>query len=203
MFLFPLVLGVLFLPEANNLKCHECLPAPSGICTEKTAECPSQDYRCLAATEVAIKDGVVVSALNIKRCMMPDQCVENSVNYGTYRVVKNSACCNEDLCNAQIPEYKSAPNGKMCFTCEGENCMKTLNCVGNENYCVKATKGKHVTLKGCASKLICSDQRASRVNQFSAEQISCCQGDYCNSASRASTYLLLLLGPLLFSALFS
>ncbi|PWA30558.1 hypothetical protein CCH79_00020592, partial [Gambusia affinis] len=70
--------------------------------------------------------------------------------------------------------------------------MKTLNCEGNESYCIKATKGKNVTLKGCASKLICSDQSAARVNQFSPEQISCCHGDYCNSTSRASTNLLLL-----------
>ncbi|XP_023188144.1 urokinase plasminogen activator surface receptor-like [Xiphophorus maculatus] len=206
MFLFTLVL--LFLPEADTLKCYECLSSSPGICTGKTTECPSQDYRCSAVTtEVAIKDGVVVPIVNFKGCMMPELCVENSVNYGTYKVVKNSVCCNGDLCNAQIPEYKSTPNGKKCFTCEGENCMKTLKCEGNENYCVTATRaqyeGKNVTLKGCASKLICSNQRASRVNQFSTEQLSCCQGDYCNSASRAFTYLLLLLVPLLFSNLFS
>uniref|UniRef100_A0A3B5M3Y7 UPAR/Ly6 domain-containing protein n=1 Tax=Xiphophorus couchianus TaxID=32473 RepID=A0A3B5M3Y7_9TELE len=135
-------------------------------------------------------DGVVVPIVNFKGCMMPELCVENSVNYGTYKVVKNSVCCNGDLCNAQIPEYKSAPNGKKCFTCEGENCMKTLKCEGNENYCVKATRAQY-------------GFRASRVNQFSTEQLSCCQGDYCNSASRAFTYLLLLLVPLLFSNLFS
>ncbi|XP_032416890.1 urokinase plasminogen activator surface receptor-like [Xiphophorus hellerii] len=215
MFLFTLVLVVLFLPEADTLKC-ECVPGPYVNCYAETIECSSQNYSCLVATEVKVKDGANITEWNYKGCIMSELCLNYSVNYGAYRIVQNSRCCSEDLCNAQInytkPEYNSTPNGKKCFSCDGENRMKTLNCAGNQNYCVKVTEnvdGTSLTLKGCASELVCSDHFSSRVNQFTEAKISFCQGNYCSStsstssASSTSPTLLLLLVSLLFSNLFS
>ncbi|XP_054892895.1 lymphocyte antigen 6S-like, partial [Poeciliopsis prolifica] len=145
-----------------------------------------------------------------------EMCHDFSVNNGDYRVAQKTSCCSGDLCNAQInntkPVFKS--NGRRCFSCDGENCMKTVSCAGDENYCVKATgnlQGVSLMSKGCASELICSDQFSSLLKQstseipgyFTGPKISCCEGDYCNSASSASPILMLLLVPLLFSALFS
>ncbi|XP_014826193.1 PREDICTED: urokinase plasminogen activator surface receptor-like isoform X1 [Poecilia mexicana] len=209
MFLFTLVLQVLFLPEADNLKC-ECASNLPGSCTQKTIECSSQNYRCSAATQVKFLGGAKFSELNDKSCVLPELCLDFSVNYGAYRVVQKSSCCNGDICNAKIdypkPDDKLTPSGRKCFSCVGENCMKTLDCVGDENYCVKVTgnlDGASLTMKGCASELVCSDKTASLVNQFTGVKLSCCQGDYCNSASSASPTLLLLLVPLLISTLFS
>uniref|UniRef100_A0A3B5QR19 Urokinase plasminogen activator surface receptor-like n=1 Tax=Xiphophorus maculatus TaxID=8083 RepID=A0A3B5QR19_XIPMA len=185
MFLFTLVLVVLFLPEADTLTC-ECVPGPYVNCSKETTKCPSQYDRCLVATEVKVKGGANVTERNYKGCITSDLCLNYSINVGAYRIVQSSKCCSEDLCNAQInytkPEYNSTTNGKKCFSCDGENCTKTLNCAGDENYCVKVT-GKSLTLKGCASELACLDKAASLVNEFTGSNISCCQGDYCNSAS--------------------
>ncbi|XP_027871404.1 urokinase plasminogen activator surface receptor-like isoform X1 [Xiphophorus couchianus] len=205
MFLFTLVLVVLFLPEADTLKC-KCVPGPYMICSAETTECPSQNYSCLVATKVYFSDGAKIER-NSKGCIISELCISYSVNFGAERIVQNTKCCSEDLCNAQInytkPEYNSTTNGKKCFSCDGENCMKTLNCAGDENYCIKVTEnvdGTSLTLKGCASELKCLDKSASLVNQFTEAKISFCQGNYCSSTSPT---LLLLLVSLLFSNLFS
>uniref|UniRef100_A0A3P9NFM1 UPAR/Ly6 domain-containing protein n=1 Tax=Poecilia reticulata TaxID=8081 RepID=A0A3P9NFM1_POERE len=208
MFLFTLVLGLLFLQEADNLKCRECSSAPFGICTQTTTECPSLSDRCVTATKVAYTGGMF-NERNVKSCIVAELCLNFSVNNGTHRLLYKSSCCSEDLCNAQTdypePDNKFTPNGKKCFSCQGENCMKTLYCVGDENYCFKETgnvDGVSLTDKGCVSEALCSDQFSS-LTQLTGAKFSCCQGDYCNSASSASPALLLLLVPLLFSNLFS
>ncbi|XP_031155605.2 urokinase plasminogen activator surface receptor-like [Sander lucioperca] len=111
-----------------------------------------------------------------------------------------SKCCTSNLCNTQpAPEpSKSNPNGKMCFYCDGQKCNNTLNCEGNQDYCISTTvnaKELKVTLKGCASKIMCSKQ-TTQTGGALATEISCCQGNFCNSASSTSAGLLLLLAPL-------
>uniref|UniRef100_A0A3B5R255 UPAR/Ly6 domain-containing protein n=1 Tax=Xiphophorus maculatus TaxID=8083 RepID=A0A3B5R255_XIPMA len=154
-----------------------------------------------------------------KGCITSELCINYSVSYGAYRIVQNSKCCSEDLCNAQINYTKlasytfSTPNRKKCFSCDEENCMKTLKCAGDENYCIDVKVGVTMMSKGCASKLVCSDQFSSVMSQLTSRppgtKISCCRGNYCNGASSPSSTsstsptLLLLLVPLLFSILFS
>ncbi|XP_041843471.1 ly6/PLAUR domain-containing protein 3-like [Melanotaenia boesemani] len=84
---------------------------------------------------------------------------------------------------------QSSPNGRKCFTCDGETCTKTVNCKGNEDHCMKSwtVDGKNMT-KGCASKSDCAPNQVLRPGTG----MSCCQGDFCNSASSASAGLLLL-----------
>uniref|UniRef100_A0A3B5R5X0 Phospholipase A2 inhibitor and Ly6/PLAUR domain-containing protein-like n=1 Tax=Xiphophorus maculatus TaxID=8083 RepID=A0A3B5R5X0_XIPMA len=217
MFLFTLVLVVLFLPEADNLKC-KCESDQYGACAKETTECPSKNYSCSVTTQVYYLGGAK-SEHNSKGCITSDLCISFSVNYGAYRVVQNSKCCSEDLCNTQINYTKlvSPPNRKKCFSCDEENCMKTLKCAGDENYCVDVKVS--FMMKGCASKSVCSDHFSSVMSQLTSQhpgaKISCCRGNYCNSASSTispgskssasstSPTLLLLLVPLLFSNLFS
>ncbi|MED6262066.1 hypothetical protein ATANTOWER_013982 [Ataeniobius toweri] len=205
MFLFALVLGVLVLPEADTLKCYECSEDLSGTCTEKTTECPSQNYQCAVERSLIFQGGRKISDVKAKGCAVPEQCLEHSINFGVSRTVQKTTCCSTELCNNQFPDYKSIPNGKKCFSCDGQSCTSTLNCEEDENYCIKATvnsEGQTLTLKGCASKSMCSDQATSLMKQFNGTQFSCCQGNYCNSASTASPILLHLLVPLFFSVFF-
>ncbi|XP_038141438.1 urokinase plasminogen activator surface receptor-like [Cyprinodon tularosa] len=143
--------------------------------------------------------------MTAKGCAMSEECVDGSINFGIVRTVHMTSCCTTPLCNNRFQDYKSIPNGKKCFSCKGEDCTRTVNCEGEENHCIKMTAnaaGVRVELKGCASKLMCTDQVTSLLTMYSGLQYSCCQGDYCNSASSASPALLLLLVPLFFSALF-
>ncbi|MEQ2230076.1 hypothetical protein ILYODFUR_025542 [Ilyodon furcidens] len=147
------------------------------------------------------KGGRKIADIKTKGCAMPEQCLNGSINFGVAKVVQKSMCCTTELCNTQPPDYNSIPNGKKCFSCDAQSCTTTLTCEGEENYCIKGTTnvaGQSQTMKGCASKIMCSDQLASLVNQFIGAQFSCCQGDYCNSASSASPILLLLLVLLFF-----
>ncbi|MEQ2305082.1 hypothetical protein AMECASPLE_033889 [Ameca splendens] len=205
MFLFALVLGMLVLPQADTLKCYECSEDFSGTCTEKTTECPSQNYQCAVGRTLGFQGGRKISDVKTKGCAVPEQCLEFSVNIGVSKYVQKTTCCSTELCNNQVPDYKSIPNGKKCFSLDEQNSTSILNCEGDENYCFKATVnagGQTVTLKGCASKVICTDQITSQMKQFNGTQFSCCQGNYCNSASTASPILVHLLVPLVFSVFF-
>uniref|UniRef100_A0A3B3VKJ0 Snake toxin/toxin-like domain-containing protein n=1 Tax=Poecilia latipinna TaxID=48699 RepID=A0A3B3VKJ0_9TELE len=148
-------------------------------------------------------DGRVFSVWNLKHCMSSPWCVETSIHYGNYREVRNVTCCKENLCNTRIPDYMSTANGKKCYTCEGENCRKTLNCEGDENYCFTFSGKSPIVLH--ASYLSSEDQiqtypPPSKGDSTYEKMMKCCQGDYCNSVSRVSPALLLLM-PLLFSNL--
>nr|XP_020444520.1 urokinase plasminogen activator surface receptor-like [Monopterus albus] len=99
----------------------------------------------------------------------------------------------------------SSANGKKCFACDGQNCNTLLNCQDNEDHCIKTTVavgGEKVTMKGCASTSICSNPQISQVSGVIGAEVSCCQGDYCNSASSTRAGLLLVT-PLIHSVLFS
>ncbi|XP_047215886.1 urokinase plasminogen activator surface receptor-like isoform X2 [Girardinichthys multiradiatus] len=193
------------IKRTDTLKCYECSEELSGTCTEKTTECPSQSYQCVVGRSLVFGGGRQISDVKTKGCTVPEQCLEYSINFGVSKTVQKNTCCSTELCNNQSPDYKSIPNGKKCFSCDKQNCTSTLNCEGDENYCIKAivnSGGQTVTLKGCASKLMCSDQVTSLMKHFSGAQFSCCQGNYCNSASTASPILLHLLVPLFFSVFF-
>ncbi|CAI5662757.1 unnamed protein product [Oreochromis niloticus] len=100
----------------------------------------------------------------------------------------------------------SSPNGKKCFQCDGNDCTKTLTCNGNEDYCISAAVplgGQTTKLKGCASKMICSGIQTAQISGFIGEEISCCRGDLCNSASSTTAHHLLFVAPLISLILFS
>uniref|UniRef100_A0A669D7D8 Snake toxin/toxin-like domain-containing protein n=1 Tax=Oreochromis niloticus TaxID=8128 RepID=A0A669D7D8_ORENI len=83
----------------------------------------------------------------------------------------------------------SSPNGKKCFLCDEIDCTRTLTCNGNEEYCISTSvnvAGQNITAKGCASKLICSNMQPAQMKEFINGEISCCQGDLCNSDTTTS-----------------
>ncbi|XP_031154726.1 urokinase plasminogen activator surface receptor-like isoform X3 [Sander lucioperca] len=200
MHLLTLIFGIVLLPKAHTLRCYECVPGISGTCTDTPKECPMQGQQCVAIKVTSYAGGSKIVDVSSKNCALAEECVEASFNFGIAKTVLTSKCCTSDLCNTQpAPEpSKSNPNGKMCFSCDGQKCNNTLKCEGNEDYCISSTVnagGEMVAVKGCASKIMCSTQ-ATQTGGALGTEISCCQGNFCNSASSTSAGLLLLLAPL-------
>ncbi|XP_076593783.1 urokinase plasminogen activator surface receptor-like [Chaetodon auriga] len=208
MHLIVLIFGIVLLPEAYPLKCYECLLGSSGTCTDTEVQCPSSSHQCGVLRIASYAGGTELVNVQGKSCALPDQCIEGSINYGIARTVITSKCCTSELCNTQpAPEpSKSSPNGKRCYHCDGQQCSATLNCAGNEDHCISATVtagGAKAVLKGCASEQICLGIKNPQMKSFIEGEISCCQGDLCNSASSTSAGLLLLVAPLISLAMFS
>ncbi|GLD54280.1 urokinase plasminogen activator surface receptor-like isoform X1 [Lates japonicus] len=175
--------------SAYTLKCYECIPGLSGFCTDTAKQCPSQDYQCGAVKVTTYTGGSKESDISMKNCALAQECVEGSINFGVTRTTS-----------------KSSPNGKKCFTCDGQKCTATLNCEGNEDYCISTTVsvgGGKTTVKGCASKMMCVNTQTAQMTAAIGAEMSCCQGDYCNSASSTSAGLLLLVAPLISLVVFS
>ncbi|XP_062254473.1 urokinase plasminogen activator surface receptor-like [Platichthys flesus] len=203
-----LIFGIVLLPKASTLKCFQCPPGPSGSCVNTENECPSNDFQCGALRVSTFAGASKVSDITVKMCAMAEECVEGSLNFGVSRTVITSKCCTSELCNSQpAPEpMKSTPNGKKCFRCDGQTCSGTLNCEGNEDHCISSTVdlgGKKTTMKGCASKVMCSDSQTVQLPGGIGVGLSCCQGNYCNSAISTRAGLLLLVAPLVTWVMFS
>ncbi|XP_040022270.2 phospholipase A2 inhibitor and Ly6/PLAUR domain-containing protein-like [Gasterosteus aculeatus] len=195
MHLLTLILGIVLLSKANTLKCYECVAGSSGNCTD-SKECPSPGHQCGALTLTSYAGGSNVNEVSSKSCALAEECMEASLNFGISKVVINSKCCHSELCNNQFAPVpsKSTPNGKKCFQCKGQDCTATLNCDGTEDQCISATVnagGGLISMKGCASKLMCLPG-TQRMSGVVGAEISCCQGNYCNSASSTSAGLVLL-----------
>ncbi|XP_047454173.1 urokinase plasminogen activator surface receptor-like [Mugil cephalus] len=202
MYLLTLVLGIVLLPEAFTLRCYECTSTLAGTCPETTTQCPSEKNQCAALRVVSYAGGSQNIYWTEKSCAVSEECGEHSLNFGVSRIVRISKCCSSDLCNIQrVPEPRETnPNGRKCFTCDEQTCNATLNCLGNEDRCISATVKKtqqNETMKGCASKALCSNKEFARIIGHSATRWRCCYGDYCNSASSTSAGLMLLVAPLI------
>uniref|UniRef100_A0A3Q2QH75 Plasminogen activator, urokinase receptor n=1 Tax=Fundulus heteroclitus TaxID=8078 RepID=A0A3Q2QH75_FUNHE len=192
-----LIVGIWLLPKANTLKCYECIPGTTGTCTDQAKECTSSDNRCAAMTLLTYTGDSKPREIKAKMCTQAEGCVKGSVNFGSDKTVTVTECCASDLCNTKhVSEPKSIPNGKKCYSCEGQQCTRTLNCEGDQDYCIETITnlgGEIQTLKGCASKMVCDENGSASFETFIGQRSSCCQGDYCNSASSASAGLPLLL----------
>ncbi|XP_063344444.1 urokinase plasminogen activator surface receptor-like [Pelmatolapia mariae] len=202
-----LILGIVLLPRACALKCYECTPDLSGSCTQTTKECPS-NTQCGSVRATSYAGGLKVADFKEKGCAAAEECVQASINFGGSQTLITTKCCTSDLCNSQdAPEGSiSPPNGKKCFYCDGIHCTNTLKCNGDEDHCISTAvtvEGQKVTLKGCASKLICSETQSAQISAIIGEEVNCCQGDLCNSASSTSVSLLLFVTPLITLVLFS
>uniref|UniRef100_A0A3Q2DG86 Urokinase plasminogen activator surface receptor-like n=1 Tax=Cyprinodon variegatus TaxID=28743 RepID=A0A3Q2DG86_CYPVA len=200
---------------ADTLDCYECTPDPYGTCKEGQTTCEPVFKQCAALKQVTFAESISPIEVKARGCGTPADCVEGSVNYGVSRAVVKSTCCSTNLCNSYpVISSNPPPNGRKCYTCVGENCGKTLQCLENENYCIKSvasSSGQTATLKGCASESVCLDLKTSLIKRLTNDTVTkntgikhyCCKGDFCNSASSASPALLLFLMPVFFMSYFS
>nr|XP_055035414.1 urokinase plasminogen activator surface receptor-like [Misgurnus anguillicaudatus] len=177
-----------------SLKCYEC-KGVMGFCESKETTCPSNETTCASVTMTVGGD----TSFNVqaKACDVVKNCVNGSVNFGLAKTGVSMQCCNTDLCNSKdVPDYNSnRPNGKQCYYCDGKSCLKKLNCLGTEDFCITAKLASSQTVKGCVSKTICDggSQATQDVVDF-----SCCQGYLCNSAMSITKNLLFLSWPFFF-----
>ncbi|XP_061920221.1 urokinase plasminogen activator surface receptor-like isoform X1 [Entelurus aequoreus] len=202
-----LFFGMLLLPKVDTLRCYECAAGSSGSCIDATKECPWLADHCGALRLIVFHDNAVIAHIKGKSCTSAGHCANVSVNFGESRTLLTNKCCTTDLCNTlPAPDVsKSRSNGKKCFSCNGLHCDTSLDCLGNEHYCISATldvNGQRRTMKGCASKQMCSNNQ--HVSALIGAKVTCCDGDYCNSAGHAPRAgLLILLTPLLSLAMLS
>uniref|UniRef100_A0A672PPE0 Snake toxin/toxin-like domain-containing protein n=1 Tax=Sinocyclocheilus grahami TaxID=75366 RepID=A0A672PPE0_SINGR len=114
--------------------------------------------------------------VKLKHCV--SDCVNGSMNVGIVRT--SSVCCDTDLCNVHdAPDPNSlAPNGKKCYSCDGQSCSNILRCTGSEDHCITSFEGQLMVLKDVQSA-------------------SCCEGNLCNSAESITQSFLFLCGSLL------
>ncbi|KAK3547195.1 hypothetical protein QTP86_017564, partial [Hemibagrus guttatus] len=80
----------------------------------------------------------------LKLCATKPLCEPWSMNLGQFKMISNAKCCSSDLCNMEtLPAlHKQVPNGKTCYTCDGDNCLSKMSCEGNEDRCI-TTSGTH------------------------------------------------------------
>ncbi|KAL7864045.1 hypothetical protein AOLI_G00154650 [Acnodon oligacanthus] len=171
-----LALICVLFSKALTLECYECIPNLFGPCTETKTDCPDQ---CDSKTMV-MNMGGLQHEVDFKKCAAADECDTRSINFGAMKITINSKCCSTDLCNSQkvpaLPE--GSPNGKKCYTCDDKDCSGTLSCVGNEDHCIIATGAFSMEEAGIKGDL------------------SCCEGNLCNSAAGVRLSLLMLVPSL-------
>ncbi|XP_056587855.1 urokinase plasminogen activator surface receptor-like [Triplophysa dalaica] len=186
----------------HSLQCNECTNT-TGPCVGEAKTCSVLLTACASATVVK-PNGTNVVTTQVKSCNSPLNCVNGSVNFGIERATISMKCCNTNLCNTQdVPDSNTIiHNGKQCYYCDANNCSNKLKCLGTEDYCIKAKANNDslpATVKGCVSKSLCDI--TSLVPEGYVD-ISCCQGDLCNSAKSINLNLLLLSWPFFFYTLF-
>ncbi|XP_060793733.1 phospholipase A2 inhibitor and Ly6/PLAUR domain-containing protein-like [Neoarius graeffei] len=199
-----LLLICMLFSKALSLTCHQCVPSASGKCTEEQTTCSDQ---CLTSTTAVYMSGTKLTDVNIKTCGMPELCATGSMNIGTVKVTSNTKCCSTNLCNSEtLPALpKQAPNGRMCYTCDANDCSGTVNCEGNEDRCISASvqQGSNtLSMKGCVSKSFCVGSGSSGIPGIGISRVQCCEGNLCNSAKSITLSFLLMIVPLLSSILF-
>ncbi|XP_050949717.1 CD59 glycoprotein-like [Labeo rohita] len=116
----------------HSLSCYEC-SGLLGDCTHQTVKtCPSGSSKCLSVTTTLRS---VSTKKKFKGCVA--DCATGSMSHSPAKV--SSVCCNNDQCNAQdAPDPSKVPNGKTCYSCDGQSCSNRVSCSGSEDRCFKA-----------------------------------------------------------------
>uniref|UniRef100_A0AAY4BXC8 UPAR/Ly6 domain-containing protein n=1 Tax=Denticeps clupeoides TaxID=299321 RepID=A0AAY4BXC8_9TELE len=129
------------------------------------------------------------SSVHTQDCETPNQCQNSSFNFGTSKIVLTTKCCTTDLCNSgsftgeKSTSLNDTQNGRKCFSCSATDCNSTVNCVGNEDRCIKAivdSGGLKKMMKGCVTKNSCLGDFLTNMGYA---DVRCCKGNLCNGAS--------------------
>ncbi|XP_028837528.1 urokinase plasminogen activator surface receptor-like isoform X2 [Denticeps clupeoides] len=139
-------------------------------------------------------DGSQKSSVHTQDCETPNQCQNSSFNFGTSKIVLTTKCCTTDLCNSGsfTASLNDTQNGRKCFSCSATDCNSTVNCVGNEDRCIKAivdSGGLKKMMKGCVTKNSCLGDFLTNMGYA---DVRCCKGNLCNGASGVVQSILLL-----------
>uniref|UniRef100_A0A9J7Y9D4 UPAR/Ly6 domain-containing protein n=1 Tax=Cyprinus carpio carpio TaxID=630221 RepID=A0A9J7Y9D4_CYPCA len=188
-----IVLLSILLTGGFSLDCYNCHDQQGGPCSKST--CYAEPAKCVSSKGVQYIAGTKVEFIS-KSCSETFQCKNWSISTGSWRKNYAVQCCNTDFCNEQdAPDLSSHnPNGKRCYTCDWEDCSKTLSCWGNEDYCF-TSKGRQGVTKGCTSKFICDQDYGKFLLQN--DGVSCCSGNLCNGAQSVTQSFLFLCCSLL------
>ncbi|XP_051959770.1 phospholipase A2 inhibitor and Ly6/PLAUR domain-containing protein-like [Xyrauchen texanus] len=193
------VLLFILFTGGYSLNCTQCISYQTGTCVETQMTCPSGFSVCMSS-KVKITGNITVD-MKIKTCAQPKDCQTGFMNLGNTKI--SSICCSTDNCNNKdAPDPSSTPNGNQCYSCNEPNCSNVLKCSGNEDYCVKASGSfgdVSATVKGCVSKSVC--ETATSIQNL--VNVTCCQGNLCNSAKSFTQSFMLLLLPLFSYTLFN
>ncbi|KAK2872330.1 hypothetical protein Q8A67_022227 [Cirrhinus molitorella] len=181
-----------FFTAGHSFSCYECIGV-TGSCADQTlTTCPSGFSKCVSLTST-VQAGGISATVKAKNCAA--DCASGSMNLGFEK--DSFACCNTDKCNMQdAPAPSNVPNGKTCYSCDGQSCLNVLSCSEGEDRCLKATGsflGQSMVVKGCASKSICD----AVTSVSDVQSISCCEGNLCNGAQSVTQSFLFLCCSLL------
>ncbi|XP_017342726.1 urokinase plasminogen activator surface receptor isoform X2 [Ictalurus punctatus] len=199
-----LLLIFMLSSEVLSLMCQKCIPSGITPCTRTQITCPD---KCLSATVSVSSSGTDMN-VNLQTCGTSSLCVNESMNVGIMNIATNVQCCITDLCNNRTPAAPAQqfPNGKSCFTCVANRCSGTVNCVGNQDFCISASvqQGNNALyMKGCATKSACDASAGVSSQQGVAPvNVQCCAGNLCNSAEIFTLSFFLMIVPLICSILF-
>ncbi|XP_031432012.1 phospholipase A2 inhibitor and Ly6/PLAUR domain-containing protein [Clupea harengus] len=188
----------LLVSQAKGLQCITCTNV-GGSCSGDSQQCPAGADSCASVTAATVAGGSTAE-VNVKSCAPSAQCINGSLNLGSVRIIQSTLCCNTNNCNTGRPPAPvvGTANGRQCFTCESADCSSRNQCAGDEDRCLSATvsvAGQSSTVKGCATQSMCSGGASQSLGSVSAE-VTCCEGNLCNSAWSATHSVLFLLWPL-------
>ncbi|CAM4664958.1 unnamed protein product [Leuciscus chuanchicus] len=207
-----IVLLFVLLTGGFSLSCYKCLYQRSYVCQERCS-----DAKCKSAKTVdyfgpereqadnwqrerdripnRIKNkhatcpgkGIKLETMSYG-CALPHECKSWSLGTGCWTRKYIADCCDTNLCNKEVSDvFPHIPNGKRCYTCDEDDCSKTISCWGNEDNCFIAyetSSHQSVATKGCASKSAC--ETPGKILGLN-EGISCCEGNLCNGAQSVTT----------------
>ncbi|KAK2824886.1 hypothetical protein Q7C36_018813 [Tachysurus vachellii] len=199
-----LLLVCMLFSKALSLNCYQCLPSLTGPCTNEQTTCSDQ---CASSTISVFTSGTKQD-ISMKTCGVEDLCVSGSMNIGIVKVTNNAQCCSTNLCNSGTPPAlpKQVPNGRVCYTCDTNDCSAKVYCEGNEDRCISASVkqgGNTVSMKGCVSQGFCVGSGSSGVPGIGLTSVHCCEGNLCNGAEVFTLSFVLMIVPLISSILFS
>ncbi|XP_027020998.2 urokinase plasminogen activator surface receptor-like [Tachysurus fulvidraco] len=200
-----LLLICMLFSKAMSLNCYQCLPSLTGPCTNEQITCSDQ---CASTTMSVYTGDTKLQDVSVKTCSVQELCVSGSMNLGITKVTNNAQCCSTNLCNSvTLPALpKQVSNGRMCYTCDSNDCSRTVNCEGTEDRCISASVkqgGNTVSIKGCVSRGFCSGSGSTNVPGIGSTSVQCCEGNLCNGAEAFTLSFVLMIVPLISSILFS